>query len=144
MLSMSCTNLLKQIGIYLQMMKTLQPIAVDIFIGLTQLYNYFLFSILYFFTSKPVAQSAPLTSSSNINVSTLLNSVRGVSQQMEQEPLTPRSFIDGPSLLLLLYIFIFIFIFIFIPSPPFLLYLSHFVFYSIYYVYLYYNYYKLL
>lgn len=52
-----CVNLVRYIGNYLQMMKILQPIAYEVFQGVAQMYQFYLYTVFYFFSSKPTSST---------------------------------------------------------------------------------------
>jgi syndetin len=54
-LTSTCINVAKFIGKYLQMMQILEPISYQIFVGLEQIYNFYLYAVFKFFVeSVPV------------------------------------------------------------------------------------------
>lgn len=88
-----CVNLVKYIGNYLQMMEILQPIAYEVFQGVSELYQYYLYIVFYFFSTKP--PSAIQTGISIMNQTA--NSFNSLFQKKiiaETEITTPTSFID--------------------------------------------------
>ena len=56
--TITCVNVVRYIGNYLQMMKILQPIAFEVFQGVQQLYQFYLYTVFFFFAGKPPASSA--------------------------------------------------------------------------------------
>lgn len=106
-----CVNLIRYIGNYLQMMKTFQPIANEVFQGVAQLYQYYLFTVFYFFSSKPVPTIAPGISLMNSGSSFNYHSLFQRNTTNEQETPNQVSFIDcklmeGRKFHLFIYLFV--------------------------------------
>ena len=87
-----CVNLVRYIGNYLQMMDILQPIAYEVFQGVAQMYEYYLYTIFYFFSTKPVSSTQTGISIMNQTANSL-NSL--FQRNVETEVTSPVSFIDG-------------------------------------------------
>jgi hypothetical protein len=105
-------NLVRYIGYYLQMMKILRPIAYEVFQGVVQLFEYYLFSVFYLFSKKPNSVNPPPQGAS-ASLNYLFQ--RAVASP-ESDAVTPEQFLEGKIQFIILFrtrkIFTLIFIFV--------------------------------
>ena len=92
-ITIACVNLIRYIGNYLQMMQILQPIAFEVFQGVIQLHEYYLYVLVYFFCKKPPAQVAHVQQGTTFK--DLFQRTSANIKELTDEIISSESFIDG-------------------------------------------------